>query len=115
MRNLWLATSVSAALVVGSLSLGANPAAGAGLVQTNLVSDIPKLAAVTDPLLRNPWGFSHGSSSPFWISNQLTNTTTFYAVTDKTKVSKVGSVKIPKTATSNRPVRSSTATLRPFR
>jgi uncharacterized protein (TIGR03118 family) len=105
MRNLSLGTSISAALVVGALCLGAKPADGAGFVQTNLVSDIPKLAAITDPLLRNPWGVSHGSSSPFWISNQLNNTTTLYAVTDKTKVSKVdinppaGDVKIPTMAT----------------
>jgi hypothetical protein len=29
-------------------------------VQTNLVSDIPGLAAHTDPNLRNPWGTSVG-------------------------------------------------------
>jgi uncharacterized protein (TIGR03118 family) len=100
MRNLWLATFVSAALVVGALNVGAEPAAGADFVQTNLVSDIPKLAANTDPMLRNPWGVSHGPTTPFWVSNQATNTATFYAVTDKTKVSKVGSIKIPKTPTS---------------
>jgi uncharacterized protein (TIGR03118 family) len=87
-----------AALALGALSFGAKPAEGAGFVQTNLVSDIPKLAAITDPLLRNPWGVSHGPGGPFWISNQASNTTTFYAVTDKTKVSKIGTVKIPTTA-----------------
>ena len=28
--------------------------------QTNLVSDIPGLAAFTDPYLKNPWGLSRG-------------------------------------------------------
>ena len=73
-------------------------------VQTNLVSDIPGLAAITDAELVNPWGVSHSPTSPFWVSNQGKNTTTLYAVTDATKVSKVvinpptGFVLIPTTA-----------------
>ena len=75
----------------------------AKLVQTNLVSDIPKLARITDPELHNPWGVSHSATSPFWVSNQGTNTATLYMVTDETTVSKVdinppaGFVKIPTT------------------
>jgi uncharacterized protein (TIGR03118 family) len=73
-------------------------------VQTNLVSDIPGLAAITDSELVNPWGVSHSPTSPFWVSNQAKNTTTLYAVTDATTVSKVninppaGFVLIPTTA-----------------
>jgi uncharacterized protein (TIGR03118 family) len=102
MRNLFLGTSFSAALFVGTLNLAALPAKSAGFVQTNLVSDIPRLAMITDPELRNPWGVSHGPT-PFWVSNQVLNTATVYAVTDKTKVSKFdinppnGFVKIPTT------------------
>jgi hypothetical protein len=57
-----------------------------GFLQTDLVSDIPGLARVTDPLLQNPWGFSFnpatggGVCSPFWISNQVSNAATLYAV-----------------------------------
>jgi uncharacterized protein (TIGR03118 family) len=86
-------------------ALAALPAEGAGFVQTNLVSDIPKLAAITDLALVNSWGVSHGPTTPFWVSNQATNTTTLYAVTDETKVSKIDInpptdlVKIPTTAT----------------
>src|ERR1700758_3302200 len=58
-------------------------------VQTNLVSDIPGLAAITDSALVNPWGVSFSATSPFWVSNQGTNTTTLYAVTGSTTVSKV--------------------------
>src|SRR5246500_252002 len=73
-------------------------------VQTNLVSDIPGLAAITDPELVNSWGVSHSPTSPFWVSNQVKNTATLYAVTDATKVAKViinppaGFVLIPTTA-----------------
>ena len=73
-------------------------------VQTNLVSDIPGLAAITDAELVNPWGVSHSPTSPFWISNQAQNTTTLYAVTHATQISKVninppaGFVLIPTTA-----------------
>ena len=35
----------------------------ADLVQTNLVSDIPGLATITDPQLKNPWGVSHSPTS----------------------------------------------------
>src|SRR5262249_38618590 len=34
-------------------------------VQTNLVSDLPCLATITDADLKNPWGISHSSTSPF--------------------------------------------------
>ena len=46
--------------------------------QTNLVSDIPGLAVTMDPNLKNPWGVSFGTTSPFWVSNQVTNTSTLY-------------------------------------
>jgi uncharacterized protein (TIGR03118 family) len=57
-------------------------------IQTNLVSNIPGLAAVTDPLLVNPWGFSHSGTSPVWISNQGSLTATLYNVTGTTTVAK---------------------------
>jgi uncharacterized protein (TIGR03118 family) len=49
--------------------------------QTNLVSDIPGMAQLTDPNLINPWGMSFSSTSPFWVSNQGMNNSTLYAVT----------------------------------
>ena len=105
MRNLFtkvfLVTSVTAGAVYG----GVLRAEDAKLVQTNLVSDIPGLATITDPELHNPWGVSHSPTSPFWVSNQGTNTATLYAVTDETNVMKVtavnpptGNIAIPKTA-----------------
>lgn len=48
-------------------------------VQTNLVSDLSTVGAVTvDPNLTNPWGMSFSSTSPYWISNQASGTSTLY-------------------------------------
>lgn len=46
--------------------------------QTNLVSDIPGNAQHTDPDLINPWGVAFAPTSPFWISNQGSGTSTLY-------------------------------------
>ena len=55
--------------------------------QTNLVSDIPGLATLTDPSLINPWGVSFLPGSPIWVSNQGTNTSNLYPVVGSTGVS----------------------------
>lgn len=83
-----LQKSVVVALGVGALCAAVGQAE-AGYVQTDLVSDIVGLATITDPELVNPWGVSHSPTSPFWTSNQGTNTATLYAVTGSTNVSKV--------------------------
>lgn len=49
--------------------------------QTNLVSDIPGMAAVTDSNLVNPWGMSRSSGSPWWVSDNGTGVSTLYAGT----------------------------------
>jgi uncharacterized protein (TIGR03118 family) len=49
--------------------------------QVNLVSNVPGLAAFTDPNLINPWGVSNSATSPFWVSNQGTGTATLYSGT----------------------------------
>lgn len=46
--------------------------------QLNLVSDVPGMAYITDPNLKNPWGMSFSATSPFWVSNQASNTATLY-------------------------------------
>ncbi|HEX8284923.1 MAG TPA: TIGR03118 family protein [Pyrinomonadaceae bacterium] len=50
-------------------------APGSAYRQTNLLSDVPGLAPVLDPLLVNPWGISLTASSPFWVANNGTSTT----------------------------------------
>jgi uncharacterized protein (TIGR03118 family) len=47
-------------------------------VQTNLVSDIPGLAAHTDPNLKNPWGTAVGPGTPIWVSDNHAGVTTLY-------------------------------------
>jgi len=51
---------------------------GGTVLQTNLVSDLPGVAAVTDPNLVNPWGISESSGSPFWISDNNSGVSTLY-------------------------------------
>ena len=53
-------------------------AAAAGYSQQNLVSDGAVSAAHVDPDLKNPWGISFGSSTPFWISDNGTGLSTLY-------------------------------------
>src|SRR5260370_22781695 len=46
--------------------------------QTNLVSDIMGRAPVFDPNLKNPWGLTRSSGSPWWIGNNNSGTSTLY-------------------------------------
>src|SRR6266404_6005298 len=47
-------------------------------VQTNLVSDIPGLAATPDPNLVNAWGISFSATSPLCIADNDTGLSTLY-------------------------------------
>lgn len=59
--------------------LEAFPVSADTYTQTNLVSDLSTVGAVTvDPNLKNPWGISFSATSPFWISNQGSDTSTLY-------------------------------------
>ena len=49
-----------------------------GYYQTNLVSDLPGIAATTDPDLKNPWGISFGNATPFWTADNGTGLSTLY-------------------------------------
>jgi uncharacterized protein (TIGR03118 family) len=104
MRNVFSRALLVTSIAVGALYPGVVWAQDPKLVQTNLVSDIANLAKITDPELVNPWGVSHGPTTPFWVSNQGKNTATLYDVTDETNVTRVninppsGFVAIPTTA-----------------
>src|SRR3954468_4732181 len=39
--------------------------------QVDLVSDIPGMAELTDPAVRNPWGIAFGEDTPLWVANQF--------------------------------------------
>lgn len=58
--------------------------ADGGYDQTNLVSDIPGMAQLTDPNLQDPWGIALSTGSPFWISDQATSLATLYSVNNTT-------------------------------
>src|SRR3954463_8453867 len=67
---------VAVASVSCSVHLWSDPIGEYG--QTNLVSNIPGLAAQTDPNLVNPWGISESATSPFGVSDNGTGVTTLY-------------------------------------
>lgn len=76
---LFFMTRVRACVCLGTLmSLLSSPVAADTIyVQTNLISDIPGLAANTDPNLLNPWGIAF-PSTPFWISDNHAGVSTLY-------------------------------------
>ena len=76
-------------IAISAFCAGAWRAEAASYFQTDLVSDIPGLATITDPELINSWGVSHSGTSPFWISDQGTSVATLYTVTGSTNVSKM--------------------------
>jgi uncharacterized protein (TIGR03118 family) len=49
-----------------------------GFQQTDLVSDQPGVALITDPKLNNAWGVSFGATGPFWVSDNGTGFATLY-------------------------------------
>ncbi|MFI5099367.1 MAG: TIGR03118 family protein [Actinomycetes bacterium] len=69
-----------AALVAAQSPASASPGFNhhRAYVQTNLVSDVPGWAALTDPNLVNAWGLSQGAATPLWVSDNGTDVTTLY-------------------------------------
>src|SRR6266702_1294584 len=56
--------------------------------QTNLVSDLPNIATFQDPNLLNPWGLSHGPTTPWWVSeNGLAGPSLFMFATEDGTIS----------------------------
>jgi uncharacterized protein (TIGR03118 family) len=47
--------------------------------ETVIVSDQPGVAPVTDSDLVNPWGISFGPTTPLWVANNGTSTSTLYS------------------------------------
>jgi uncharacterized protein (TIGR03118 family) len=65
------------------------------LNQVNLASDVPGVAPLTDPDLVNPWGISFSPTSPLWVSNQGTNSSTLYTLAPgSSTVAKVPTVRV---------------------
>src|ERR671924_1867023 len=79
-RRLFASTAVVVALCVLPTAAQANHGLGtsAFVHQTNLVSNVPGLAAHTDPNVVNGWGLSSSSSSPIWVSDNGADVSTLY-------------------------------------
>jgi uncharacterized protein (TIGR03118 family) len=58
----------------------ARPSPAGTVLQTNLASDLPGVAAFTDPNLVNSWGISESSGSPFWISDNNSGLASVYSL-----------------------------------
>jgi uncharacterized protein (TIGR03118 family) len=76
--RLALVAAVSTLTLAAAAPLSAAPPGGSYKV-TNLVSDIPGAAAVTDPNLVNAWGLTRGPTTPWWVADNGTNKSTLYA------------------------------------
>jgi uncharacterized protein (TIGR03118 family) len=72
----------AAALLLSPVSLLAdnNKNHSPHYVQSNLVSDVPGAALVTDNKLLNAWGISFAPTGPFWVSANGTGRSMLYAV-----------------------------------
>jgi uncharacterized protein (TIGR03118 family) len=77
-RSRLLSTS-ALVLTLAVAAFTARPAkAQNAFVESNLVSNIPGLAAATDTNLINPWGLAFSATSPFWVSDAGTGLSTVY-------------------------------------
>jgi uncharacterized protein (TIGR03118 family) len=80
--RLALALGVTAALLAVASAAGAQQSGQhqrTAYQQTNLVSDIPGLAAITDPNVVNPWGLVAGPTTPIWSNDNGTGLSTLYS------------------------------------
>jgi uncharacterized protein (TIGR03118 family) len=68
------------AIALSTLGMASILTAGPiGFVQTNLASNLPGVAPVTDPNLVNAWGIAATSGSPQWIGDNGTGTAVLYS------------------------------------
>ena len=71
-----LAATLGAALVAVGASSAGRP--GNHYTVTPLASDVAGMAPVTDTNLENTWGLARGASTPWWIANNGTASTSVY-------------------------------------
>lgn len=92
-------TTLMGLAAFGASHAGASPAGAVAdaleYVQQNGVSDVPGLAATTDPLMVNPWGATFQPTGAFWVSDQKTGVATLY---DGTGAKVTGTFTIPRGA-----------------
>src|SRR5204862_292740 len=76
-RRTQMRTSLLSVLWIGLL-LASSPAVAQHHAQTNLVSDQAGEARFTDAHLLNAWGLVSSPTSPWWVANNGTLTSTLY-------------------------------------
>jgi len=65
-------------LMLGTWPANADDDHGTRFVQTNLVSNIPGMAANSDAALQNAWGVANAPDGPLWISDNNDGLSTLY-------------------------------------
>jgi O-methyltransferase len=80
-----LAAATAALAIAIPVVASASQAMSAGQLdplvhQVNLASDVPGLAPLLDPDLKNPWGAALTPISPLWVANQGTGSSTVYSL-----------------------------------
>jgi aldose sugar dehydrogenase len=78
MRILVAAAATAAVIAILPHLPSASAANAPTFTQTNLVSDVPGMAARTDPNLVNPWGMTVGLNGGIWVSDNGSGKATSY-------------------------------------
>src|SRR4051812_22498099 len=69
-------------LTAGLIAAAAAPASAghqdSRFTVKNLVSDQPGVAQITDSNLQNAWGLAAGPTTPIWVANNHTDSSTVY-------------------------------------
>jgi uncharacterized protein (TIGR03118 family) len=76
--QLWSALGLTGALVLGASPADAHNGHQSRFVRTDLVSDVPGAATLTDANLVNAWGMAQGPTTPVWVAANGTNVATLY-------------------------------------
>src|SRR6266581_3799897 len=77
-RNVLVLGLVTALLALAPAVQATASQPGNAYHQTNLVSDLPGMAQLTDPDLVNPWGMAAGPATPAWVADNGTGKATLY-------------------------------------
>jgi uncharacterized protein (TIGR03118 family) len=78
LRGVFALGLVAAMVALAPVAQAAPPRPANAYRQTNLVSDLPGLAQLTDPDLVNPWGLAAGPTTPVWVADNGTDKATLY-------------------------------------
>jgi uncharacterized protein (TIGR03118 family) len=77
--TVWL--GLTALVLAGAVAVPIGTSVGAPAnryTQTNLISDIPGVARITDPDLVNPWGQATNGPTPLWVADNGADRSTLY-------------------------------------